>query len=87
MRHSSRARQAARPSIVPFGLAQLSARLSGLSPLGVLERGFGLVLDDNRSIIRSVSAVEAGARINVRLSGGELICRVEEVKPRDGDGP
>jgi len=68
-------------------LRQLTGRLEALSPLGVLERGYGLVLDEKRSIIRDVSRVAPGQRVLVRLAKGGLLCRVEEVRSADGDDP
>jgi exodeoxyribonuclease VII large subunit len=67
-------------------LEQLSGRLEALSPLGVLDRGYGLVLDANRSVIRDISTVAPGQLVTVRLAGGELSCRVEEVREKLEEG-
>jgi exodeoxyribonuclease VII large subunit len=49
-----------------------------LSPLAILSRGYSITrrLPDNL-ILRAVDEVEIKGQVAVRLSRGELICRVE----------
>jgi exodeoxyribonuclease VII large subunit len=57
-------------------LEQLSAKLSQLSPLAILERGYAIV--SNRSgILKDAAAAPAGSRVHVRLAHGELDAQVE----------
>ncbi len=62
----------------------LDARLHSLSPLGVLDRGYALVLNELGTVIRSTAQVAAGDRITTRLSDGSFISRVEGAEIRKG---
>ncbi len=50
---------------------QLAAKLSQLSPLRILERGYAIVSHE-AGILKEASAAPAGSRIHVRLAKGEL---------------
>jgi exodeoxyribonuclease VII large subunit len=54
-------------------------RLSALSPLAVLDRGYAIVRDGEGRVLRQAADVETGRRVRVRLGRGELACLVEEV--------
>ena len=61
----------------------LAGRLSTLSPLAVLARGYAVCWNaDRTAIIRSAAAVGAGERVRVTLHEGELSCEV--VLPPEG---
>ena len=61
-------------------LALLAARLSDLSPLAVLQRGFAVVRQPpEMRVVRSSRAVRLGERLNVLLFEGELNVVVDEV--------
>lgn len=55
-------------------------RLNGLSPLAILDRGYGILetVPEGR-IIRNPGQVSVGDEILARLAGGQLRCTVEEV--------
>ena len=59
-------------------LARLCAALDAMSPLRVLARGYAIALDSQGRGIGSVSRVEPGADIAVRLSDGILKCTVTD---------
>ena len=63
-------------------LSALAARLHSLSPLAVLDRGYALVLDAQRSLVRSTGQVTTGDTIVTRLSDGDFTSRVESVSPK-----
>jgi len=56
-----------------------TGRLSALSPLGILERGYSITrrLPDGQ-VLRDSSEVARGSSVEVRLHQGVLICRVDE---------
>ncbi len=65
----------------------LEERLHNFSPLGTLKRGFALVRDSRKNVIRSYSAVRAGDELEVLLAEGRLRVNVRETLPPDQDGP
>ena len=58
-------------------LSSLAASLDALSPLKVLGRGFSMASKMNGQIIKSVDDVNKNDMINLRVTDGVLICRVE----------
>jgi exodeoxyribonuclease VII large subunit len=62
-------------------LAELAGRLSALSPLAVLERGYAIAhkLPEER-IVKSAAALQAGDLIRITFAEGQSFCRVEEKK-------
>jgi exodeoxyribonuclease VII large subunit len=57
-------------------LDQLSAKLSQLSPLAILERGYAIV-SNSSGILKEAAEAPSGSRIHVRLSHGELDAQVD----------
>jgi len=62
------------------GLARLAARLDALSPLAVLARGYGLVLDHAGRVVRTIDTLRPGDPHAVRLAEGRVDCTVERVE-------
>jgi exodeoxyribonuclease VII large subunit len=61
-------------------LSALAGRLDSLSPLGVLDRGYGLVRRERDGVIlRSADQAEPGERLSIRLAEAELKAVVEQV--------
>ena len=58
-------------------LRSIEQRLSALSPMAVLGRGFALVRKPDGQTVRSVSQVTTGEGLNVRVSDGEFNVRVQ----------
>jgi exodeoxyribonuclease VII large subunit len=57
-------------------------RLNSLSPLAILDRGYGILETlPHHKTIRRVAQVALGDMIQARLADGELRCTVEEVLP------
>lgn len=60
-------------------LSGASGKLDELSPMAVLARGFAVVRKEGKPLTR-IKGVMPGDPVDVRLSDGELACRVEQVK-------
>jgi exodeoxyribonuclease VII large subunit len=59
-------------------IARLSASLSSLSPLAVLDRGYAVVWKEGiERPLRDASEVTAGERVRIQLAHGRLRARVE----------
>ena len=58
----------------------LTAKLDAMSPLKVLTRGYSMVQDREGEVIRSVSQVEIGQRVDVKLSDGSFSATVMDKK-------
>ncbi|WP_337101689.1 exodeoxyribonuclease VII large subunit [Paenibacillus sp. YIM B09110] len=62
-------------------LYNMMKQLDALSPLKVMSRGYSLVYDENeRKLIKSISDVETGALIKVKLADGQLDCEVRSTE-------
>lgn len=59
-------------------LEQLEARLQGLSPLNILDRGYALVFDAQGKLVKDAAQVQSGEQIRARLAKGELSATVKE---------
>jgi exodeoxyribonuclease VII large subunit len=66
----------ARVQTSQFQLRHFGARLHGLSPLAVLQRGYALVYDQSGALVRSATAVSAGDTITARFADNSLTSRV-----------
>jgi exodeoxyribonuclease VII large subunit len=57
--------------------AGLRQRLSALSPQGVLQRGYAIITNSAGKIIHSIQQVFPGDELQVHISDGEFLARVE----------
>jgi len=55
---------------------QLAAKLSQLSPLSILERGYAIVTNESGAIVKESTAAAEGSAIHVRLARGGLDAHV-----------
>jgi len=53
-----------------------AGKISSLSPLGVLSRGYGAVTDEDGNIVKSVSGLDIGQKIDVTLSDGSVTAEI-----------
>ncbi|MCX5918450.1 MAG: exodeoxyribonuclease VII large subunit [Deltaproteobacteria bacterium] len=63
-----------------------AGRLQSLSPLAVLERGYGIArVLPSREIIRDASRLRVDDRVNVKVHRGEFVARVEKMSGAEED--
>lgn len=63
-------------------LGAQAGRLDALSPLRVLERGYAVCTTSvDAHVVTRIDQVEAGERVDIRVSDGSLAARVEGVQP------
>lgn len=58
-------------------LHALARALHAVSPLGVLERGYAILRDEDGRVVRSIAQTRTGQRLQGRLADGSLPLRVE----------
>ena len=61
-------------------LERSAAKLSALSPVQTLERGYAIVRTEAGGIVASTGDVSAGAQVDVTLADGSFGARVEDVR-------
>jgi exodeoxyribonuclease VII large subunit len=61
-------------------LANVAAKLDGLSPLATLQRGYAIVITETKKIVRKAHEIKVGSKVHVQLAEGELDCQVIGVK-------
>lgn len=54
-------------------------RLNTVSPLNTLQRGYGIVLDEQHHVVRSVTDIETGSQVSAKLMDGSLLCTVDKI--------
>jgi exodeoxyribonuclease VII large subunit len=73
-------------------LDQAAGKLTTLSPVAILERGYSLIFDEGGALVKDASQLAPGDRIQARLARGEVDARVEasrktKLGDNPGDGP
>lgn len=58
----------------------LTKQLDALSPLKVMSRGYGLVYDEDSSLVKSVNQVKVGSVLQLNVTDGKIDCEVIEIK-------
>lgn len=66
-------------------LQQETAHLQALSPLAVLGRGFSVVYGRDHRLLKSVREAEKGDYLEIILSDGTLLAKVEEKRDNNGN--
>jgi len=64
-----------------LSLSNLKKRMTDLSPLSILKRGYSIIrMLPGKNVLKDTSGVEKGDQVQVLLAEGELTCKIEEVK-------
>lgn len=58
----------------------LTATLSAVSPLKIMERGYGLIFGEKEELIKSTKQVSKGDAISVSIKDGTLECEIKDIK-------
>lgn len=61
-------------------IENLGGQLHALSPLGVLNRGFSLTLDENGKIVKNAHSLKEGQILKTIFQEGEIHSRVEDIR-------
>jgi exodeoxyribonuclease VII large subunit len=56
----------------------LIQKLNDLSPLNTLARGYSVVLDENKNVIKSYKQVKKDDKVSILLNEGKLKAKVDE---------
>ena len=65
-------------------IAGLAASLDALSPLKVLGRGYSIAQKEDGTILSSVKQLKPDTRFRLRLTDGEVPCRMEREEESHG---
>lgn len=57
--------------------------MQALSPLGILERGYALVFDEQGNLVTRSGQLSPGQQVRGRVARGGFTARVEQVEPED----
>ena len=61
-------------------LQHLAGQLQALSPLGILERGYALIFDEEGKLVTRAEQLSPGDEIQARVARGQIKARVEETE-------
>ncbi|GHI01027.1 exodeoxyribonuclease VII large subunit [Neobacillus kokaensis] len=59
---------------------RMLSTMQALSPLKIMERGYSLAYTEGNQLVKSVNQVKEEDRVQIQLTDGSLICKVENIK-------
>ena len=68
-------------------MAALAGQMESLSPLNVLTRGYSLTRTPDGHVIQDSELLRQGDLLVTRLARGEVVSRVEELRPAAQEMP
>lgn len=60
-------------------------KMQALSPLNVLDRGYGILSSEGGNTIKSINQIKTGDTIKIRLFDGQITASVEDVASKKGE--
>jgi len=60
----------------------LSEKLNLISPSGVLDRGYSILVDENGKVIKDTASIKVDDNIKALLSKGEIILKVVSINDK-----
>lgn len=60
-------------------LAHISQLIETVSPLATLQRGYAIITDSKKTIIRHTEQTKKGDVVTAKLANGELLCEVKDI--------
>ena len=59
--------------------------LEAVSPLKIMEKGFGLVYKEKENLVKTIESVKIGDQLKVVMQDGEIDCTVNEIRESESD--
>lgn len=59
---------------------RILSTLQALSPLKIMERGYSLAYSEDNRLVKSIGQVKENERVQIQLTDGSLLCKVENIK-------
>ena len=64
---------------------RMLSTLQALSPLKIMERGYSLAYTEENRLVKSINQVKVQDKVQIQLTDGSLVCKVEKVKENEKD--
>jgi exodeoxyribonuclease VII large subunit len=63
-----------------YAFQHLITQMNAYNPMKVMDRGYSIVYDEDRKMIKSVEHVQQGDKLKVQLKDGQLDCQIQGIK-------
>lgn len=61
-------------------MSSAAGKLNALNPLSVISRGYSAVYKDSGALVKNISDVSVGDKVEFKTIGGSALCTVDEIK-------
>ena len=59
---------------------RIIGQLEALSPLKIMKRGYSIVYQEDKKLVKSVDQIRPNETVRIQLTDGSLITKVQEIK-------